>query len=266
MRVYGDPAATQFAERADADAVAVGDIVALGAGHTPGVGSPETLGLLAHELTYVARWRAPRFVPPIARTTEHGAGSGREVAAPTNEEGLARLVEARVTRAAEATLTPEHRSPPLPFGAPVAPAAPSIADREPNRYADAEVVRTEADPGQQATGNDMSRAVPAAWNGLPAPWEPLPTWLDAPGPGAPTATPPPAASPATSVFSPQGAAAPAVQLAERGRTPDEATPATATGSAAPPAAQSPEPDLDALARQVYAVLRRRLSAEGRRAW
>ncbi len=145
-----------------------------------------------------------------------------------------------------------------------------IAAWEPADFATEASVPAGDAPGPAAASADTPRM--AAWNGLPAPWEPLPNWLDtsAPpaysAPSAYTAPPLPAPSPTASGVAAQGATAPAVQFAEHGRAVDEAAP---TGAAALPeqhAAKFPEPDLDALARQVYAVLRRRLAAEGRRAW
>ncbi len=128
--------------------------------------------------------------------------------------------------------------------------------------------RAVGDLGRQEADIGTDRAAPVGWNGLPAPWQPLPTWLDTPVAPEATATPTAAMRPATpaSAASAMAAAAPAVQLAEQGRALEEAAPAAPTHAAAPHAAKSPEPDLDALARQVYTVLRRRLSAEGRRAW
>jgi len=268
VRVYGDPAATQLTARANADALAIGDTVVLGVGHLVGAATPETLGLLAHELTHVARGREPRFVPPVARAEGRPTSTGNADTDPTNEEGLARLVEARVTRAAEAALTPEGQPTALPFGAPVLPVAPVFGDQERADTTGEGTARAVGDPGRQEADIGTDRAAPVGWNGLPAPWQPLPTWLDTPVAPEATATPTAAMRPATpaSAASAMAAAAPAVQLAEQGRALEEAAPAAPTHAAAPHAAKSPEPDLDALARQVYTVLRRRLSAEGRRAW
>ncbi|MBX0331256.1 hypothetical protein K2Z83_26765, partial [Oscillochloris sp. ZM17-4] len=56
---------------------------------------------------------------------------------------------------------------------------------------------------------------------------------------------------------------PAVQRAETGRPTSPAQPYSPTMLPDPPPA-APAPDLDALARQVYDVLKRRLAAEMRR--
>ena len=83
-----------------ADAMAVGEVVVLA---RPGsLETPESLGLLAHEMTHVARRRQPRFIPPVARDPGRpptGAPSmPADPVAPEglDEEGLARQVEARV--------------------------------------------------------------------------------------------------------------------------------------------------------------------------
>jgi hypothetical protein len=119
---------------------------------------------------------------------------------------------------------------------------------------------------QPAAHNPPPIARSDDWGGLPAPWEPLPQWFDAPKPAemsasaisAPTRSAPPA-QPAVPHH--RASSAPPVQLAETGRLLD-APPALSTPAQAP--AQPPAPDLDALARQVYAVLKQRLAAERRR--
>jgi len=268
VRVYSDPAATQLTARVNAEALAIGDTVALGAGHLPGAGTPETLGLLAHELTHVARGREPRFVPPIARAEGRRMSDGGTVAAPTNEEGVARLVEARVMRAAEAAQAAEQWSPAQPGDAPGPFTPPLVPARGRSGTNGAASARADAvlDQQQSAAAADTDRAAPV-WNGLPAPWQPLPTWLDAGAAPTANALPLAVASPSAPPFAaPAAVAATAVQLAEQGRAVDEAATTAPAHAADQHAAQPPAPDLDALARQVYTVLRRRLSAEGRRAW
>jgi hypothetical protein len=96
----------------------------------------------------------------------------------------------------------------------------------------------------------------------PAPWEPLPSWLAPAAPATPAAgdtlaTPIAPAAPAAPI-----AAAP--QRAERGRPLDtDPQPATAA-EGQKKEDKPPAVDLDALARQVYGVLKRRLATEGRR--
>jgi len=92
-------------------------------------------------------------------------------------------------------------------------------------------------------------APPGEWGGLPAPWEPLPIADFAP--------------PAVTAAAPAFADAPPVHFAEHDRAPVD-TPAAAASPASHPHEPSPPPDLDALARSVYDVLKRRLAAERRR--
>jgi hypothetical protein len=124
----------------------------------------------------------------------------------------------------------------------------------------------EMPPGLQPHPHDdrpADRSVPE-WGGLPAPWEPLPAWIISPPPSVAAVvksdTPLMAGSPP-----PAADAAPAVQRAARDRSVDEesATPGS-SAERSPEQGLSPEPDLDMLARQVYAILRRRLAAERRR--
>lgn len=228
--VYRGRLAQAVAEPLVADAVTVGEQVFIA---TPDEErSPRALGLLAHELTHVVRSREPRFVPPVVRG-QH---------APTSsEESLATAVEARVVAAAAAAsqATPGVSSAPRQRAAPVGSTLPP-----------------DVPPEQEA---------PFAWNGLPAPWEPLPDWLMAAAPAfdadPPPAAPPPAIVSAPTSVTPSGA--PAVQLAEIGReleTPPR-PPAQDTPAQTPAA---PPPDLDQLARQVYTIVKQRLAAERRR--
>jgi hypothetical protein len=99
------------------------------------------------------------------------------------------------------------------------------------------------------------------WGGLPAPWEPLPGWLTSPASAPPmpaNVTPLPVAAPALTPV------APMPQLAEQGRESDGDRAFSEPAPAPPRDAQAAaEPDLDALARQVYALLKRRLALERR---
>ena len=91
-RVHRGAEAGEATARMAADGMTVGDDVLLGAAHED-ESAPETLGLLAHELTHVARQREPRFVPPVVRQASSESAS---------EETLARAVEARTIQAASA--------------------------------------------------------------------------------------------------------------------------------------------------------------------
>ena len=115
-------------------------------------------------------------------------------------------------------------------------------------------------PGETHRDHRMgsSHAVQSAWDGLPAPWEPLPDWLQAPPPvkhtGAVTVQP----------ALPDAAPAPVpVQRAEEGWSPGAGTDVAEVGPSRIDQA-AVEPDLDALARRVYTVLKRRLDVERRR--
>ncbi|MGI8856585.1 MAG: eCIS core domain-containing protein [Thermomicrobiales bacterium] len=235
-----------------ADALTDGNVVLLGAGKD--VGAPETLGLIAHELTHVARRRDPRFVPPIGRADERAgrfnlptgaAPETDDTASLADEETLARRVESRVTDAARATdTTPSPR-----------PRPPSLRVSRPT-WADAPVAPPAAETQRGERADDP-------WGGLPAPWEPLPGWLTSPAPDAPmpaNVTPLPVAAPALAPV------APVPQLAEEGRESDGESAAPEPAAVSSHDAHTPapaEPDLDALARQVYVLLKRRLALERR---
>lgn len=238
--VSAGPAAAQAAEARQAAALATGAGILLGAGR--GEDTPAGLGLLAHELYHYRRQPA-RFVPAV--------GDGQSIA---QEERQAGAVEQAATTLATALARPA----PTASGAPVAapPAAPhrlSPGAARPQPPAEPPPPGGPPLPASPPTRGD--------WGGLPAPWEPL---------FGTTQTPLPAAQPSAGAAH-SGLASPAP-------TP----PATVLRAdlqrsiAAPPSApdagealdfadpQSPAPDIDALAQQVYARLRRRLDAERRR--
>jgi len=219
---------------AGADAAAVADAVVLPSSFDER--SPQALGLVAHELTHVAQRRQPRFVPPVVRSPsarppiERGESSRARV--PSSEEQLARRVERSVWNDAE-QIAPEDRVP--------------LTDDESSRPALGGNAAHVARPFGAARAQKESKE----WGGLPAPWEPLPTF-------APTGAEPPAAP----VVAAPAAVEQTIHYAEHGRSlegeQDASTHAAAPSEAAPP------PDLDALARRVYDVLKRRLAAERRR--
>src|SRR2546421_11755757 len=161
IRIYRDTQAEQLADVYQADAITVGDDVAIAAGHPDD--TPETLGLLAHAFTHVARQREPRFVPPIARVMNSASTSANmpgnmtpgRPSDPADEEALAQQVERRVTRVAEEQVDQMASLPTVPSGSPIEP------------------------PAGAGTPRAVSVPRPArdSWGGLPAPWEPLPDWL-----------------------------------------------------------------------------------------
>ncbi|MBX5457208.1 MAG: DUF4157 domain-containing protein [Thermogemmatispora sp.] len=228
--------------------------------------SPEGLGLLAHELTHVMRRRQPRFLPPIVRPgPPSNPGEGAEPAAPLDEEQLAIAVERQVrqqARAAFAVTAPATLPEQAVLPAPEAP-APMTATEPPTASA--------GRPPDTGRSGQSERGI---WGKLPAPWEPLPAWLTGPPPAAGSpASEPARGAPGVSSAAPlplstiESAIAVASEGSSRaGVERSLATPVGDEGEAPPAtsAARGPEPDLDALARQVYTLLKRRLSAEQRR--
>lgn len=243
------PAADAITAAHQADAVTAGTTVALGSAFD-GDASPEGLGLIAHELTHVARHVSPRFVPPIARTPGESP-----LALDADEETVALRVEGRVR--AEASRT-------------AAPAAVPDADRGAS-VVDGVVARPSA--RHATTSPDVApQRVSRDWGGLPAPWEPMPE-LEVP-----------VVSPAdqveiragSAIAPAQMSAAPAAPMVEaavpvahapvalHAASHDRAPAATSGVPAASEASAAKGPDLDQLARQVYAVLKRRLRADATR--
>jgi hypothetical protein len=258
VHVYRDTIAERVTDAYQADAITMENDVEMAAGHHDD--TPATLGLLAHELTHVARLREPHFIPPIARSVS-AAPAGPSQALSMDEEALALGVERRVERGAQNQIGQ---------GAPL-PAELTGGTRE------------------SATGlTFVSRTESDTWGGLPAPWEPLPDWLAASTMTMEGSMPMPTISSQSS-----GAAYHASEMESKvseadmggdGRTGGIPGPVHRAGrersedmeegqeAQMVPSAQSspadpgktPEPDLDALARQVYARLKRRLEVERRR--
>jgi hypothetical protein len=121
-------------------------------------------------------------------------------------------------------------------------------------------------PAQSEAEEVAPHAERGIWGNLPAPWEPLPAWFaSTPAPVTQDTGVQPAPSLLAGV-----ASAPAFVAGEGGveRSVEE----SGSGENSSPQAnqatfepqRAPEPDLDALARQVYSLLRRRLSVEQRR--
>ncbi len=233
VHVVRDARAAEAVAEVGADALAVGDTVLLGAGQD--LSSPQSLALLAHELTHVLRERQPGFVPASVRRQTRSAR--------LDEETLAERVEGQVRQRLQAARPAESPRP-------TAGAAPS----------------------------------PSEWNGLPAPWDPMPHWEapatnEAPRQAAPRAA---AAAPAPLASAPAAPAA-AAPFASGARAASSARSVASSDSGSDSAgaggsevAQGPAvgfdhrktnrnaPDLDRLAVQIYAILKRRLSDEMRR--
>jgi len=272
VRVHRGDHAAHVAAAHNADAVALGDEIALGAGHDER--DPSTAGLLAHELTHVARSRGSRFVPPIARgawkATEHPVvhrptavrgiddATAGEAVLPDDEESVARVAEARVRDAAARERAVS-----------VSTFIESTVDRDQESSPAAEPSRPEPGRASRAAGRNRSAQSSGSWGSLPAPWEPLPSFLvqDREGSGSGTAEPngSTASAAIAAPSTPVGPASPApvVQRAERSGSGNGEQPARAPSHGAHDEGDG-APDVDALARQVYDVLRRRLAAERRR--
>ncbi|KAB8144610.1 DUF4157 domain-containing protein [Chloroflexia bacterium SDU3-3] len=263
--VYRGPQAAQLAASYQAEALTDQQSVVIGGNESET--APRAMGLLAHELTHVARGQNPRFVPPTPRVT-------RQNAVAANEETIARSVEADVAAAAQ-----------------IYNQQPSVASTQPTstQRLGQTVASTPNDPaipamnirGQQPGAATPSSRTPTDWGNLPAPWEPLPTWLDqsfaqpadqaAPQPQAPsqpdrsTRTVMPSAPPAPAIAAPAANGAGQIQLASEEGHIEAAKPATESSqSGGDSSVAQPDVDLDTLARQVYSALKQRLAAERRR--
>lgn len=239
--VYRDAQAEAATASEQADALSDGETIELAAEHS--AQTPATLGLLAHELTHVLRRQNPRFLPPIVRALPGPTWETRD------EEALALQVERQTRRIARGDSE-----------------IPTTNTARPVKQGESESEANVAPP-------DPARPI---WGNLPAPWEPLPEWLATmpesagmiPPPLAelPIVSAPPAPMLATSTNLSEGA--PAIQRAglERSLEEPESENVGATGShSQSEPARVPEPDLDAMAQQVYALLKRRLGVEQRRA-
>jgi hypothetical protein len=285
VRLHRDGPAQQAVAGRGAAALAVGDDIALGPGHAgQAPDSPETLGLLAHELTHVARRRDPLFVPPLLRPAGQAPASASEPppaaaesqAAPAppgtggDDEALAGRVESRVRQVARAALVAGEGALLAPTPAPPSPAS-AVSPTGALPQVGAVLPAAPIPPPSWGAGADGH-----PWGGLPAPWEPLPGWLvSAPAAAPPAASAGPAGA-APAGDGPASAAPAAVAVAvdaaplqraldDQPASSEEATsPAPGGPAEAPATPGQPQPDLDALARQVYTVLKRRLAAERRR--
>jgi hypothetical protein len=242
--VHRGPEAERAATAHGAEAMSVDGEIVLGSAASDR--EPDTLAILAHELTHVARRRAPRFVPPVIRGAPLPPGASAD-----EEEALARTVESRVralavkkVEAATSAMVAQPVGATAAVGAepaqPIAPGTPAAEEdgspMPPQRRAD-------------QTGRSL-------WGDLPAPWEPLPEFL---GAGVGWSQP-------RGEFA-GGFPGPSVQRASLDRqevTQDPVSRPDGGETARPAEGGQPAPNIDALARQVYAVLRRRLAAERRR--
>ena len=247
VTIVQGPAADQLADARQADALAIGDDTVVVRSDFAGT-MPRDLGLLAHELTHIARARRPRFIPPAARPIR------RALPAMPSEEDVAGRVESRVVALAH-------------DGAAQRTIASRVADAVSHgRRMDAIDVAPIDEPNASQPSRD--------WGGLPAPWEPLPDWIEEPAPAAESAPNVGRSSETRSlaVAAPQAAtpiavSAPAIQPAVHAADPARVVDAPGPAAAAQPGGDGQPhvaPDIDQLARQVYAALKRRLEADARR--
>jgi hypothetical protein len=253
VRIYRGAEGARMTEAFRAEGVSRGDEIALGPGNED-ESRPETLGLLAHELTHAAQRTDPGFVPPIV------AGAAGGVAPAASAEQVARAAERQAVGAARRFIAP------IAAGAQVqVPGIAPVGDApgEPNI------------PGTNSLFGDVRspQATPdrTHWGDLPAPWEPLPDWI-----GGPVQEPGIAANTGSMPSAPnQGLPGATATVAASNAVP--AVPATYLAdidrdipggeAVAPPEPQqqaAPAADLDAMARQVYGMLKQRLAAERRR--
>jgi Domain of unknown function (DUF4157) len=245
VKIYRDPQTERLTKAARADALTVGDTIFLSSEQP--LESPETLGLIAHELTHVARNRQARFVPPVARGNSRLAASAQS----GNEEGLALGVEAFARQGWN-----------------------DFNQNTPSQNSFSQHYRSQTTP----SNTDTNRS---SYGGLPAPAD-LPQWfIEDRMPPQATSRPAPRAAnvapsaPSESPFVPQQAptnqmaASIGAQAASQER--DVPTPPPAAGPLPASPTPKPEPipnraapDLDAMARQVYTILKRRLANERHR--
>ena len=278
--IWTGPVSTAITKANRADALAINDETIL-VGLPIDSQSARDTSLLAHELTHIARQRERRFVPPILAQSPAPPG------AVEDEESVALRVEARVAGLTDAVPVDAAPVNAVPVNAVPVNVAPVNATTvpPPSARGDARVAPDGPAVAVEQGGNSANAAsvgsVPAQstparvpeWGNLPPPWEPMPEWtvnLTAPAPAVATPIQYDAQSVGVSRAT-DGAASAAsnaspvtVQRAEEGRT-AEPSQESAAASPVPAAAVAPAaPDLDVLAREVYAVLKRRLDAEARR--
>ncbi len=226
--IFVGPLATNFTSSLNADGATVATDVYLNNGFEEQ--TPEGLGLLAHELTHVGQNLDVAFVPPMLQTDTSQNNSNQ------SPETQARIVEARVTNTANRFV------PAISLDA-------QNLDSQP----------LNAPLNTMNTPNLSSNDQPDAWDGLPAPWEAMPSFTNQTRSTNQTSS----STPSTNYVTPAPVQSYSdVQLAEVGR--DEAGSQDNADPGAPATHQPPAQDMDAMAQQVYEILKRRLSSERRR--
>ncbi len=238
VRIERNEQTQQITKTLQADALTVGDTILLS--DRLMTETPEMLGIVAHELTHVARNRDARFVPPIAQGTALGQ---------QDEESIALQVESQVRAFVEADQKMRGISSTTQDAANFS----SIQSRD-------------LTPEQEQNFGDM-----------PAPWE-LPDWMQnsalpipngtQPNNSMPTVNVP--AQPMPVIPAPMAEAPSFIQAAAQNRNVPANAPAPGANLEKRPAENeagagaAPAPDLDELAQQVYRRLKRRIAEEQRR--
>jgi len=165
----------------------------------------------------------------------------RSVPNTIDEESLARRIESAVERTAQKSgIDPKSGS--------------------------AELLAHDSPPATSSRTSDKAQDSANQWGGLPAPWEPMPAWISPPetqDTTTDTETSSMPAMPSEVISSSSSAAAPA--RADVARSLPDAEPPKENGhEEAEQNHKKVGPDLDALAKQVYAIMRQRLAADRRR--
>jgi Domain of unknown function (DUF4157) len=234
VKIVDGEAARAITQNFQADALTVGETILLPNGNTD---SPESIALIAHELTHVARNRDSRFVPAMVQKNSTVFQTDEEAVALQVESQVRAFVEADQQMRAQASSSVTDSSIPTP----------QISD-----------AKRSQDFGE-----------------MPAPWE-LPDWMRNPELPMPTNTRaesvsvPSSAPVMPNIPAPMAEAPSFIQAAAQNRAVPAAPPAPSAQLQKRPdeneagAGAAPAPDLDELAQQVYRRLKRRIAEEQRR--
>jgi|GEM_PF-6345146 len=233
-------AATDNATVASATAMSTPEATDLTGGYAAQTSEPP--GPQSRAAAPAPRQGAPRFVSPVSVTSPQTGPALAGTAAPAEHVSMPAPRPAR---------QPDQPASVLPAPAPIRSVEESAA-------------------GEPAVVEGPEQADRAHWGSLPAPWETLPGWMTEPTSaasgdvqtGKPATTP--GAGRSISPAAPAAGGGPVIQRAAGEPADTPAAVETPAPSAEEPDDQAPEADLDLLARQVYAVLKKRLSVERRR--
>jgi Domain of unknown function (DUF4157) len=238
VKIVGGEAARAITQNFHADALTIGETILLPHGN---VDSPESIGLIAHELTHVARNRDSRFIPAMAQKNAS--------VFQADEETIALQVESQVRAFVEADQKMR-----------------GISSNAESTVNSGSASARDLTPEQQQNFGDM-----------PAPWE-LPDWMRNPSLPIPNGAQANNLMPATNVPAQPMPVIPApmveapsfIQAAAQNRNVPANLPAPGANLEKRPAENeagagaASAPDLDELAQQVYRRLKRRIAEEQRR--